>query len=68
MEHTGGKGPNGAFMAHCRREMYQAQWMIILDDEFLDAYRHGIVIKSCDNISRRFYPRMFMYSADYQEK
>jgi hypothetical protein len=68
MEHTGGKGPNSAFMAHCHWEMYQAQWMIILDDEFLDAYHHGIVIKSCDNISRHVYPHMFTYSADYREK
>jgi len=68
MEHTGGKGPNGAFMAHCHREMYHAQWSIILDDEFLEAYEHGIVIECCDDIRRRFYPRIFTHSADYKEK
>jgi hypothetical protein len=67
-ESVGGKGPNAAFMAHCQREMYHAQWSIILDDEFLEAYRHGMVIKCCDSILRRFYPRIFVNSADYREK
>lgn len=67
-ERTGGKGPNSVFMAHCSREIYDAQWEIILDDEFLDAYAHGIVIDCCDNIRGRFYPRIFTYSADYREK
>jgi hypothetical protein len=55
-------------MAHCRREIYDAQWSIVLDDEFLEAYKHGIVIGCSDNIQRRFYPRIFTYSADYREK
>jgi hypothetical protein len=45
-----------------------AQWSILLDDEFLEAYAHGIVIMCCDGIMRRFYPRILTYSADYQEK
>jgi|ERR1700722_1739675 len=48
--------------------MYHAQWAIILDDEFLEAYQRGIVILCCDGIRRRFYPRIFVYSADYREK
>lgn len=68
MEHVGGKGPNNVFMSHCNREMFHAQWLVILDDEFLEAYEHGIIIKGCDDISRRFYPRIFTYSADYREK
>jgi hypothetical protein len=68
MEHLGGKGPNSAFMAHCHREIYHTQWAIILDDEFLEAYEHGIVIKCCNGIQRRFYPHIFTYSADYKEK
>ena len=64
----GGKGPNATFMAHCHREMYHGQWAIILDDEFLEAYKHGMAIKGCDGVWRRFYPRIFTYSADYKEK
>jgi hypothetical protein len=55
-------------MAHCHRELYHAQWGVILDDEFLEAYVHGIVVDCCDEIRRRFYPRIFTYSADYREK
>ncbi|KAJ6605147.1 hypothetical protein B0H10DRAFT_1886664, partial [Mycena sp. CBHHK59/15] len=45
-----------------------AIWRLLLDDEFLEAYEHGIVIESEDGIFRRFYPRIFTYSADYPEK
>jgi len=48
--------------------MYHAQWTVILDDEFLEAYEHGMVIKCCDGVQRRFYPHIFTYSADYKEK
>jgi hypothetical protein len=44
------------------------QWKILLDDEFLKAYHEGIVILCVDGIQRRFYPRIFTYSADYPEK
>lgn len=39
-----------------------------MDDEFIEAYKHGIIITCCDGIKRRFYPRIFTYSADYPEK
>jgi hypothetical protein len=42
--------------------------MVLLDDEFLEAWKHGIVITCCDGVKRRFYPRIFTYSADYPEK
>ena len=45
-----------------------AQWRLILDEEFVDAYRHGIVVMCWDGIRRRFYPRIFTSSADYPEK
>jgi hypothetical protein len=64
-------GTNGsikALMTHCRREVLHAQWSILLDDEFLEAYQHGIIIECCDGITRRFYPRILTYSADYPEK
>jgi hypothetical protein len=64
----GGNGASCALMTHCRREVMHAQWEILLDDEFLEAYQHGIVIRCCDRITRRFYPRLLTYSADYPEK
>ena len=41
---------------------------ILLDDEFLEAWKHGIVLLCPDGISQRFYLRIFTYSADYPEK
>jgi len=40
----------------------------LLDDEFVMAYKHGIIIKCADNVQRRVFPRIFTYSADYIEK
>jgi hypothetical protein len=68
VEYTGGKGPNRVLMAHCHREIFHEQWKILLDDEFLEAYEHGILIQCCDGITRRLYPRIFTYSADHPEK
>jgi hypothetical protein len=45
-----------------------AVWKVILDDEFIQAYHFGIVVKCFDGIERRIYPRFFTYSADYPEK
>lgn len=67
-EYAGPAGASKALTTHCRREVLHAQWSILLDDEFMEAYVHGIVIKCCDGIMRRFYPRILTYSADYPEK
>jgi hypothetical protein len=48
--HTGGKGPTSALMTHCHRELLHAQWRIILDDEFMDAYEHGVIIQCADGL------------------
>ena len=45
-----------------------AQWKLLLDDEFMEAYQHGVKITCHDGLDRRFYPRLFTYSADYPEK
>ena len=42
--------------------------MLLLDDEFIEAYRNGMVIRCYDGVLRRIYPRIFTYSADYPEK
>lgn len=67
MELTG-DGPSTDVLTHCRRELMHAVWAILLDDVFLYAYEYGIVILCPDGIFRRFYPRIFTYSADYPEK
>jgi hypothetical protein len=66
--YVGGGGPTNGFLRHCRSEVFHAQWAIILDSDFVSAYRHGLVVDCLDGIMRRFYPRIFTYSADYPEK
>ncbi|TCD64617.1 hypothetical protein EIP91_003851 [Steccherinum ochraceum] len=53
---------------HCKRELMHAIWLLLLDDEFMAAYEHGIVLRFADGICRRVFPRIFTYSADYPEK
>jgi hypothetical protein len=65
---AGGKAPSSPFMTHCHREFMHEQWKVLLDDDFIEAWKHGIIICSCDGTKRRFYPRIFTYSADYPEK
>lgn len=60
--------PPESFTAFCKRLIFHAQWDILLDEELRHAMKHGIVIKCYDGIERRFYPRIFTYSADYPEK
>ncbi|KAG2336252.1 hypothetical protein BDR05DRAFT_978825 [Suillus weaverae] len=57
-----------ALQTHCQRELFQGCWNILLDAEFISAYRHGLVLRCPDGISRRVFPRIFTYSADYPEK
>ena len=69
MKQTGGeKAPSQAFMTFCHHELLHAQWKIILDDEFMEAWEHGIVVACCDRMKRRFYLRIFTHSGDYLEK
>lgn len=51
-----------------RRELIHEVWNTLLDDEFLQAWRYGVVIRCADGITRRVFPRIFSYSADYPEK
>ena len=65
---TFGEPATADILTHLRRELMQAIWRILLDDEFMDAYENGIVIMFPDGIQRRLFPRLFTYSADYPEK
>ncbi|KAI4293623.1 hypothetical protein K525DRAFT_214444, partial [Schizophyllum commune Loenen D] len=55
-------------LAHCRRELFHGVWRLILDEDFMKAYKHGIKVYCYDKVWRRIYPRIFTYSADYPEK
>jgi hypothetical protein len=63
------KTPSRALLTHCRRELFHAAQMVLLNDpEFQHAYKNGIVVKCIDGIVRRLFLRIFTYSADYPEK
>ncbi|KAJ3556133.1 hypothetical protein NP233_g12048 [Leucocoprinus birnbaumii] len=66
--HSSWNSQSDQILAHCRRELVHAVWRKLLDDEFLEAYKYGIVIRCIDGVERRVYPRFFTYSADYPEK
>ncbi|KAG6906823.1 hypothetical protein DXG01_011815 [Tephrocybe rancida] len=67
-QYTGKSKIDSYFLSHCRRKLAHTQWTLLLDDKFIEAYQHGIVVEWEDGISRRFYPRIFCYSVDYKEK
>lgn len=46
----------------------QSVWKTLLDDKFLHAWVNGIVVRCGDGVTRRLYPRILTYSADYPEK
>ena len=57
-----------SILTHCRRELMHAVWKFLLDEDFIHAYKYGMVVQCRDGIERRIYPRVFTYSADYPEK
>jgi hypothetical protein len=63
-----GKSASKHIITHCRRDLFQAVWDILLDDDFIMAWKHGIVARCADRIEWRFYPRIISYTADYPEK
>ena len=64
-----GKAASKPLLTHCRREIFQAAWLILIQDpEFLDAYVNGMIVDCIDGVRRRVFPRFFTYSADYPEK
>ena len=63
-----GVKPTAELLTHCKRELFQGVWRLILDDEFRSAYIHGIVVKCGDGVTRRLFFRFMIYAADYPEK
>ena len=57
-----------AVITHCRHQLMCGAWGVLLNDRFMDAYWHGIVVVCSDGVRRRLFPRVFHYSADYPEK
>lgn len=60
--------PTDEVLTFLKRELVQAIWALILNEDFMNAYILGIVVLCSDGILRRLFPRFFTYSADYPEK
>ncbi|KAG2055844.1 hypothetical protein BDR06DRAFT_1044714 [Suillus hirtellus] len=54
-------------LAHCKQELFHAILCILIDNDFVEAYKNGIVIKCYDGVHRRVFPRIFTYSTNYPE-
>ena len=57
-----------AVLKFCKRELMNQIWHLLLDADFIEAYAHGMLIKCGDGVTRRVFPRILTYSADYPEK
>jgi len=57
-----------ATLTHLKRELMHTIWELILNNKFMEAYEHGIMIECPDGVSWQFYPWFFSYSTDYLEK
>lgn len=63
-----GQKPMADVLKFCKRELFQQIWLLLLDDEFMQAYEHGMKLLCRDGITCRLFPCIFTYSADYLEK
>ncbi|KIJ09973.1 hypothetical protein PAXINDRAFT_16976 [Paxillus involutus ATCC 200175] len=50
LEHSGSKLPGDTFFMHCHRELFHAQWQELLDNDFVQAYEHGMLLTCHDRI------------------
>ncbi|KAG9122310.1 hypothetical protein FRC07_001374 [Ceratobasidium sp. 392] len=48
-----GKNISDTMAAHLKREIFHACWRILLDEEFINAYKHGIVVPCQDDYPER---------------
>jgi hypothetical protein len=68
MKEFEGLAASATTMTHLKRDLVQKVWELLLDEEFMEAYEHGLVISCADDVTRLIFPRFFTYSADYIEK
>jgi hypothetical protein len=59
---------NTNVLTFLKRELVHAIWLLLLTDDFVNAYTFGIVVLCADGVNRRLFPGFFTYSADYPEK
>ena len=68
MKAFNGLGASADIITYLKHELIQKVWELLLDDEFIEAYEHSIVITCADGITQQNFPCFFTYPADYPEK
>jgi len=63
-----GKAPSASILTHLKQDLIHAIWELLMDEEFMHAYKHGIIIECADGILWCIFPQFFTYGADYPEK
>ncbi|EJF60787.1 hypothetical protein DICSQDRAFT_147740 [Dichomitus squalens LYAD-421 SS1] len=67
-EETFGVPASAAVIRLLKYDLMQKVWLLLLDAEFMYAFTHGVIVVCGDGITRRVFPRIFLYCADYPEK
>jgi hypothetical protein len=49
---SGGQSAPRELLTHIKRELIHEIWKLLLDDEFIDMYQNGILIKCADGLTR----------------
>ncbi|KAH7919772.1 hypothetical protein BV22DRAFT_1022403, partial [Leucogyrophana mollusca] len=52
---------------HCKWELFHTIWKLLLNKDFMEVYRHDIVIWCGDGVIWPVFPHFFSYSAHYPE-
>ena len=55
-------------LTHLCRELMQEVWLILMDDDFMHAYIHGLELNFIEDDLYVFFPRFLTDSKDYPEK
>ena len=55
-------------LTHLRRELMQEVWLILMDDDFMNAYIHGLELDFIEDDLYVFFPQFLTDSKDYPEK
>ncbi|KAI0694638.1 hypothetical protein C8T65DRAFT_584885 [Cerioporus squamosus] len=63
-----GTPASAATLRLCKRDLMHKIWHLLLDEDFVKAYVHGMLVKCGDGVVRRLFPRILTYLADYPEK
>ena len=60
--------PTAPVLRFLKHELVRKIWLRLLDENFMKAYKEGVVVRCGDGILRRLFLRLVVYSADYPEK